>query len=84
MKVAVNKAYGGFGYKVPKKYEDMVRGFEDDRTNPTLIEFVETHPKQSGDIKVIEIPDTTTDYTIDEYDGYETLYYVVDSKIHSA
>ena len=32
-------------------------------------------------LKVVEIPDEATDWKIDEYDGSESLIYVVDGKI---
>lgn len=32
-------------------------------------------------IKIIEIPDEATDWMITEYDGLETIYYVLDGKI---
>ena len=32
-------------------------------------------------LKVVEIPNIATDYLIEEYDGAEKVYYVVDGKI---
>lgn len=56
------------------------------RSSPELVRLVELDSKEmSGDLadlKVIEIPDNATDYDLDEYDGVETLIYVVDGKIH--
>ena len=34
--------------------------------------------------KVVDIPDESTDYLITDYDGIETLYYVLDGKIRVA
>lgn len=39
---------------------------------------------RSAKLKVVEIPDTCTDYEINDYDGLETIIYVVDGKIYHA
>ena len=82
MKVVLNKDYGGFGFGVADQYEDLVFQFDEDRTAPELVAFVEEHPAECGDLAAVEIPDTTTDWEVDEYDGWETIIYVVDGKIH--
>lgn len=84
MQVVLNKAYGGFGFGVADQYEDLVFQFDEDRTAPELVAFVEEHPRECGDLAVVEIPDTATDWEIDEYDGWESIIYVVDGKIHHA
>ena len=81
MKIVVNADFGGYGYNVSDQYEDLVERYENDRTNPELIAFVENHPNDCGDLKVRTIPDNTTDWDIQDYDGDETLIYVVDGKI---
>ena len=58
----------------------------DVRTDPRLVEYVEAHPKEEDRhgcslLKVVDIPDNATDWFITEYDGVETVYYVVDGKI---
>ena len=82
MKIVVNADFGGYGYNVSEQYKDLVERYEDDRTNPELVAFVENHPNDCGDLKVRTIPDNTTDWDIQDYDGDETLIYVVDGKIH--
>lgn len=82
MKIVLNKDYGGFGYGVDKKYDDIINRCE--RTDAELIEFVEMHPDECGDLEVAEIPDEATDWEIDEYDGWETVTYVVGGKLHHA
>ena len=84
MKLVLNKDYGGFGHGVADKYEDWVRDieFESERTDPKLVEFVETHPNECGDLVIVEIPDESTDYYIDENDGFESVVYVVDGKLY--
>ena len=84
MKLVINETYGGYGYGVADEFEALVAKYEDERTAPELVAFVEGHPDDCGDLNVVEIPDESTDYLIDEYDGAETVYYVVDGKIHFA
>jgi hypothetical protein len=81
MKIVINNAYGGYGCDVAEEFEELVWQYENDRTAPELVEFVENHPKECGDLTVVEIPDTATDYYINEYDGYESVLFVVDGKI---
>ena len=83
MKLVKNSNYGGFGYGVAEEYKKFVRECEDDRTNAKLVEFVENNEDDCGDLEVVELPDNTTDYLIEDYDGFETIYYVVDGKIHT-
>ena len=84
MKIVLNKEFGGFGCNVTEQYQDWIYKFESEteRTAPELIKFVETHPNDCGDLKVIEIPDESTDWDINEYDGLESVVYVVDGKIY--
>ena len=82
MKMVLNKDYGGFGFGVADKYDDIINRCE--RTDAELIELVETHPDECGDLKVVEIPDEATDWEVDEYDGWESVTYVVDGKLHHA
>ena len=81
MKIVINASYGGFGLDVAEQYEDWVCNFEDDRTNAELVEFVETHPDECGDLAVITIPEEATDWEMDEYDGLESVIYVLNGKI---
>jgi hypothetical protein len=79
MKMVINADYGGYGYGVAEQYEDLVN--ENDRFSAELIEFVETHPNECGDLAVINIPDEATDWELDEYDGWESVIYVLNGKI---
>lgn len=81
MKMVINASYGGFGLGVDEQYEDWVLNLECDRTNAELVEFVETHPDECGDLAVITIPDEATDWEMDEYDGWESVIYVLNGKI---
>lgn len=90
MKIVINKCFGGFSVN-----DNIVRmlnlesryDLEDDRTNAKLIELIESGENVNGefsDLVVVEIPDDTTDYMINEYDGYENVFYVLDGKIKRA
>lgn len=86
MKIVLNKKYGGFSlpeefctqYNM-KKYEDI------NRTDNRLINFIENrggHVEVShGNLVVAEIPDESTDWEINEYDGYENITFVLDGKL---
>jgi hypothetical protein len=81
MKIVINGNFGGYGYGVAEEFDELVERYENDRTAPELVEFVENHPEECGDLIVEEIPDTATDYYINEYDGSESVLFVVDGKI---
>ena len=82
MKIVINANFGGYGCDVSEQYVDLVDRYEGDRTNPELVAFVENHPDDCGDLAVMTIPHNATDWDIQDYDGSETLIYVVDGKIH--
>lgn len=90
MKIVINECFGGFSVNdnivkilnLESRYD-----LEDDRTNAKLIELIEAGENvndEYSDLVVVEIPDDATDYMINEYDGYETVYYVLDGKIKRA
>ena len=89
MKIIINKCYGGYGLS-NKALNSLGIEYEGDieRTDPRLVEIVEADAeKASGKfakLKVVEIPDEATDYSVDEYDGFESVIYVVDGKLHWA
>ena len=80
MKIVLNKDYGGFGYGVAKEYENLLK--DNDRTDEAMVEFVETHPDECGDLEVVTIPDEVTDWEINEYDGWEDIIYVFKGKLY--
>lgn len=82
MKIVINGDFGGFGYGVADEYEDFVNELVGERDDPELVAFVENHPDECGDLCVVVIPDSATDWEIDEYDGNESVTYVVDGKIY--
>jgi hypothetical protein len=84
MKLVINKNYGGFGYGCKGNCKAIACMFEEERNAPELVEMVEAMPELCGDLRIVEIPDTATDYNIDEYDGFESVVYVVNGKLHWA
>lgn len=96
MKIVVNKCYGGF--HLSEKAENMLAKMTDIdvydfwakkyRNHPALIAVIEELSKKSydevSDLTIVEIPDTTTDWELSEYDGFEEVIYVLNGKIHHA
>lgn len=83
MKIVLNKAYGGFD--VPEEFSDFCEEFnyipdEDVRTDPALIRMV-SRGCSNPDLRVVEVPDEATDWEVDEYDGWESIIYVMDGKL---
>lgn len=92
MKIVINECYGGFSLS-----DDacMVLGCHsydytehEMRNDPRLVEIVEDLGHDAGgsfaELEVVEIPDSATDWVIFDYDGAETLLYVLNGKIHWA
>lgn len=90
MKVVLNKSFGGFSLsdvacKVlncgPYDYDDY--GLRNDESLIATIERLgEKANGWASNLKVVDIPDNTTDYQFHEYDGVESLLYVLDGKIN--
>lgn len=82
MDIVVNRSWGSF--HIPKEIADK-RGFsvydDIDRTDKELVEYAKTH---DSSLKVLSIPDEATDWDIWDYDGMETIIFVVDGKIYFA
>ena len=89
MKLIINGCYGGFGIKdeVMERLGLTSQDSEETRTNSDLIALIESGEDvndRCANLVVVELPDNCTDYYIDEYDGLESVIYVVDGKLHWA
>ena len=90
MKVLFNNCYGGF--KFSKAFLEIypeIKGEEYSRTSPELIKMVEDFGLEQASsnfsaLAIALVPDEATDWWIDEYDGYESVYYVLNGKRHKA
>jgi hypothetical protein len=85
MKIIVHNEWGIF--EVPKEVQELIDCDEyndsrEIRTDLRFINWLEKHNYYEDEFKIIEVPDNTTDFAIADYDGMETLYYVVDGKIY--
>lgn len=91
MKMVLNKQYGGFSLS---KFAVSVLGVLGphspiDRSDENLISLIESEGSDvvSGSfakLVIVDIPDNCTDHEIVDYDGMESVIYVVDGKIHHA
>lgn len=90
MKIVINRAWGGF--TLPDEFctnHDCNRYsyYDDDnhavRQNEELIEIV-SDENYNGVLKVCEIPDEVTDWEINDYDGMESVIYVLNGKLYHA
>ena len=98
MKILVNTCYGGFTFnddfvKALPKFEGLdeidIRYGNFKRNDINIIKSVEDFGIENvsgsySSIKIVEIPEESTDWTINEYDGTETVIYVLNGKMHYA
>ena len=87
MTIVINTCFGGFSLPDDfcKKY-NMKRHDRINRTDERLVNYVREHGGvvefHYSKLCAYEIPENATDYRISEYDGAESIIYVVDGKIH--
>ena len=89
MKFVLNKCFGGFSVSDwAVEQLGLKSAYDAEHDDPNLIELVEKFPdKVSGrhaELTVVNLPDNCTDYELDDYDGIESITYVVDGKIYHA
>lgn len=88
MKMVVNQCYGEFSVKDEVLERLGLDEYAEDlRYDPRLIAEIERLGSAAvsdtySQLAVVELPANTTDYYIDDYDGVENVFYVVDGKIH--
>ncbi len=87
MKIVVNRCFGGFSVSDEACEAlglDSIYGA--DRYDERLIHMVEDNAYETSGwaakLAVVEIPDEATDHIIIDYDGCESVCYVVDGKIY--
>ena len=86
MELVINRCWGGA--KLSKEAADDlgVDQYDFDRDDYRVIRRVKEDVNASGGrtskLKVIEIPDECTDYMIKDYDGMETVIYVLNGKLY--
>lgn len=93
MKVVVNRCFGGFGLSAEaEEMIDKVPWYEHDtiefRTSPKLVNAVEVLGDKANGfaarLRVVDVPDEATDWRINEYDGSESITYVLNGKMVDA
>lgn len=88
MKFVLNKCFGGFGINKSWREEHCHDGCDGNCLEcEKLIAAIENHEDVSdeyAELKVVHIPDSATDWEFDEYDGIESVIYVVDGKLNHA
>lgn len=88
MKLVINPSYGGFDINEKWKVENCRKNCKEDcRKCAKLIHAIEDRENVNGSysrLAVVDFPDEATDYEILDYDGSESLLYVLDGKIRYA
>lgn len=83
MKYVINNEFGGFDIpeEVMKENNWGISYLysEEIRTDIKLIKWVENHPNY--ELSVVDIPEEATDFMVNNYDGKETVYTVINGKI---
>jgi hypothetical protein len=89
MKIVINDCFGGF--KLTDEALQTLgveRSAQVARTDPRLIKMVkedtDSVSASCSYLTIVEIPDESTDWMIQEYEGAETVFYVLDGKIYQA
>ena len=91
MKFIINDCFGGFSLS---DFAVDALGLDSpwsqiERNDPALINLFNRYGserigRKHAELCMVEIPDEATDWMIQEYDGCESLIYVLDGKIHRA
>lgn len=88
MKIIINCSYGGF--QLSDEAVRLMEGKWDSnyptRRDPNLIALIEEigskRVSNHSNLRVVEIPDEATDWRLEEYDGWESVIYVLDGKMY--
>lgn len=84
MKVVIHRAWGSINTYIGEHRTDpqVIAWIEEGNLPEEILDngwFIET----AADYEVFEMPDNVTDYYIDDYDGMENVFYVIDGKIYT-
>ena len=87
MKFVLNKCYGGFDLSEEAQEILGQADYDIKRDDPNLLALIEEKGIQFvqgkyAKLKIVEIPESATDFTLDEYDGWERIIYVVNGKLN--
>lgn len=87
MKFVINKCFGGFDLSEEAQEILGQADYEIKRDDPDLLALIEEKGIQFvqgkyAKLKVVEIPESATDFILDDYDGCEHIIYVVDGKLN--
>lgn len=90
VELVVNRCWGGFSLSklacealgLSDSYADIAR--DDYRLVATVRLLDEKANGNFARLEIVELPFETTDWHIEDYDGCETVIYVVDGKLHFA
>lgn len=88
MKIVVNKCFGGFNVSDEAARElGLSDGYHivsrvDDRLIKMVEEDADKTSGESAKLRVVEVPDNATDWELNDYDGRETITYVVDGRLY--
>ena len=88
MEIVLNRKFGSFSisdFAKEKLGIDTNRPY-DMRTDERFIDLIKEYGSSQvsgrfANLQIFEMPENTTDYIVNEYDGFEILIYVVDGKI---
>lgn len=83
MKYVINNEFGGFSVPAnlikENNWDNKYLYSEEIRTDIKLIEWVENHP--DDELAIVDIPEEATDFMVNDYDGKETVFAVINGKI---
>ena len=88
MEIVLNSCFGGFSLsEIACKKLGLINPYAPiGRTDPRLIECVRTLGEEANgncaSLRIVEIPNDCTDWEINDYDGVETITYVVGGQLY--
>ena len=87
MKIIINRCFGGFCINEVSLKELGIKETVNMRVNPELIKAIESGKYVNScfsKLTIVTIPDEATDFAIEEYDGNESIIYVLNGKLYWA